>query len=432
MHALTCPRPIFQHILQALAAVPEQPAFARVGLSTAGPDREWLVRDRVPSPSTTAGPFVRFALASTPPAGLEVPERWPPGLVGQVYVGYGPSRGHLWGFARSERSIELLQRFNLVGPGTHRIRMADCGWRISDEKLEISDAERERCSRTIGALGSEATWQRLVSLRVAVIGCGRTGSLAAVTLARLGVSRLILIDPDLVERHNLREMDAVTEADVERPKAKALADHLRPLLLAGQDPVIPLVASIADQVALAAAKGCHVLVCCVDNGAARLAAAIVATLYHRVLLDIGTGIHFTANDSLAQGPHNQLRTRVMGADVRLILPGDGCLLCRGSLTDYAQAVDELCHHRSLTVLREGEWHMQRAGSLRSLNQLAVGLGMQMLQDLVAERLQASIWAHLEFDLAGRLQVTYPQPSGEVASCPLCARAGLGDDGLAWS
>lgn len=308
-----------------------------------------------------------------------------------------------------------------MGPGMHRVEVADDGF-------PISDAERERWSRTIGALGGEAIWQRLVGLHIAVIGCSRSGSLAAVTLARSGVRHLTLIDPDVVELHNLGEMDAALAADVGRPKAEALADHLRSLLTPGGGTVAPLVASIADPAALAVVKGCEVLVSCPDHDAARLAAAIAAALYHRVPLDIGTGIHFTVGD----GP---VRNRAMGADVRLILPGDGCLLCRGNLAAYAQAVDDLCHHRPLAALqnRQRQWHTQRAGSLRMLNQPAVGLGLQMLQNLVAERLRASTWAHIEFDAAGRLQVTYPQPpsSGQSASCPLCARAGLGDARLVW-
>ena len=165
---------------------------------------------------------------------------------------------------------------------------------------------------------------------VALIGCGRTGSLVAVSLARLGVDRLVLIDPDIVEPHNLGEMEAVSDADVGCLKAEAVARHLH--ALHPQTSSSALVASITDPATLAAARSCAVLVCCADNDAARLATAVLATLYHKVLLDISTGVFHAA--SAAQ--------RRMGADVRLILPGDGCLLCRGSLVDYAGAVEALC------------------------------------------------------------------------------------------
>src|SRR5206468_615781 len=105
--------------------------------------------------------------------------------------------------------------------------------------------------------------------------------------------------------------------------------------------------------------------------------------------------------------------------------------CRGNLTQFARAVEELVSQRRSRGNGE-EWHRERAGSLRSLNQIAAGLGVQMLQDLVAERIQSSLWAHIECDDTGRFRISYPAsgPEGN-ASCPLCAKAGEGDAGLRW-
>jgi molybdopterin/thiamine biosynthesis adenylyltransferase len=285
----------------------------------------------------------------------------------------------------------------------------------------------------MGALGRDV-WERLVGLNVVVVGCGRTGSLMAVSLARLGIRRLALIDPDCVELHNLGEMDAVSQADLGTPKAEALARHLFSLSSPGRISILPLNASVAHPTALSAAKAGDVLVCCADNDAARLATGLIATLYHKVLLDIGTGIFHERGEqgSAFRIPHSAIRNRRMGADVRLIIPGDGCLLCRGNLTAYSQAVEDLCNHRPPARV-QGEWRQERAGSLRSLNQLVAGLAVQMFQDLVAERIQGSIWARVEFDEAGQLEVRYPpiQPTSS-SECPLCAKAGLGDEGLRWT
>jgi hypothetical protein len=73
---------------------------------------------------------------------------------------------------------------------------------------------------------------------------------------------------------------------------------------------------------------------------------------------------------------------------------------------------------------------QRAGSLRSLNSTAAGFAIQLFEDLVAERVTGSVWAHLEFDSAGRLNVSYPGHT-ESTACALCAKAGQGDAGLDW-
>jgi len=184
-----------------------------------------------------------------------------------------------------------------------------------------------------------------------------------------------------------------------------------------------------------------VIFCCADSDAARLATALVTTLYHRVLIDIGTGVFMepsTANTGEHGDDGETARTtgsarssslplrRTMGADVRIIVPGDGCLLCLGNLRDYVRAVEDLCNHWSLPESDEG-WTRQRAGSSRSLNQMAAGLGLRMLEDLTAERLRESTWAHLEIADTSRLSVTYPQHGQTQDQCPLCARAGCGDD-----
>ncbi len=60
-----------------------------------------------------------------------------------------------------------------------------------------------------------------------VVGCGALGSHTAAALLRAGVRRLILVDRDILELHNLHRVALYTESDVGRPKAEALAGRLR-------------------------------------------------------------------------------------------------------------------------------------------------------------------------------------------------------------
>jgi molybdopterin/thiamine biosynthesis adenylyltransferase len=62
--------------------------------------------------------------------------------------------------------------------------------------------------------------------RVVIVGAGSVGSELARLLARSGVERFLLADPDTVAESNLCR-SAYIEADVGRPKIEALADHLR-------------------------------------------------------------------------------------------------------------------------------------------------------------------------------------------------------------
>jgi hypothetical protein len=79
-------------------------------------------------------------------------------------------------------------------------------------------------------------------------------------------------------------------------------------------------------------------------------------------------------------------------------------------------------------IEDGESRPER---LRSLNQLAAMLGVQMLQDLVAERIAATTWAQIECNEMGQVAVNYPavRQQREQTACALCAKAGLGDEGL---
>jgi hypothetical protein len=121
----------------------------------------------------------------------------------------------------------------------------------------------------------------------------------------------------------------------------------------------------------------------------------------------------------------------MGADVRLIVPGAGCLLCHGGLSGFERAVLELTRVRESGLVPPAvAWNEERAGSLRSLNQLAIGIATRMLEDFVAERIQRSMWAHAEVDDEGRTRISYPLwPGASTGGCTLCARAGIGDEGL---
>lgn len=51
-------------------------------------------------------------------------------------------------------------------------------------------------------------------LKVAVIGCGGTGSPTAMLLARLGIGHILLIDDDDVEKTNLNRLHGSSASDV--------------------------------------------------------------------------------------------------------------------------------------------------------------------------------------------------------------------------
>lgn len=268
-----------------------------------------------------------------------------------------------------------------------------------------------RWSRTAGALGAYA-WQRLSQLHYAVIGCGRTGSLVAHTLVRNGVHHLTLIDPDEVELHNL-DSDGFLPDHLGQPKVNALSAGLRLINPLARIDALP--ESVTSATALPALKEADVLICAVDHDGARWACGLVASLYLKPMLDVGTGILPTAQAG-----------QQMGADVRWIVPGEHCLLCMGGVARPEHVA--VVHEGALQELRYQQtrnWRQERAGSLRSLNQVAVGLALRMLEDYLASRLQTSLWLRVTYDKA----IPSIQQMSLADSTPdcLCHLAGGGDD-----
>ncbi len=82
----------------------------------------------------------------------------------------------------------------------------------------------ERYSRQIlfSGIGQEGQ-DRLGSARVAVVGCGATGSVLASLLARAGVGSIRIIDRDYVEPSNLQRQALFDETDAAESLPKAVA-----------------------------------------------------------------------------------------------------------------------------------------------------------------------------------------------------------------
>jgi len=83
-----------------------------------------------------------------------------------------------------------------------------------------------RVSRNTGLI-SAAEQQRLATATVAIAGVGGDGGLLAVTLARMGVRRFRLADPEVFEVENLNRQAASQTDTIGRNKAEAIAARLR-------------------------------------------------------------------------------------------------------------------------------------------------------------------------------------------------------------
>jgi hypothetical protein len=389
-----------------------------LGIAWCGTDIRLLAR-RAPVPASLASlpeePYLLLSFSADPGADLKrlLPRvnTGGPGWRALLVLGCRGARGQIAAWATSsDGDIVRVAVLSLPGKGMRRISLALA-------ELEGDGAtwrqNPSRWSRTTGAL-SEETWQRLTSLSFGVIGCGRLGSTIASSLAQMGVRKITLVDPDTIEPHNLGESEGLAETDLGRSKAEALALSLPmafPWLTAR-----PVALTASRWGSLAALKSCDLLFSCADTDGGRLTAGLLASLYLKVLVDVGTGVFRTADDGL-----------VRGAEVRLILPGDGCLLCLGGVADPAAARAQLeSAETEAAALSRQDWMRERAGSLRSLNQIAAGTALTLLERLAGEQQSRSVWLRILWEETAAPRVIATEDRALSPDC-LCQRLGHGDD-----
>lgn len=103
----------------------------------------------------------------------------------------------------------------------------------------------ERYSRQVlfGGIGV-AGQQKLAEARVAIVGCGATGSALASLLARAGVGTIRIIDRDYVEPSNLQRQTLFDEADARESVPKAIAAARKIAAFNSQIVVEPQVADL--------------------------------------------------------------------------------------------------------------------------------------------------------------------------------------------
>lgn len=106
----------------------------------------------------------------------------------------------------------------------------------------------ERYSRQVlfGPIGVEGQ-RKLAAARVAIVGCGATGSTFASLLARAGVGTVGIIDRDYVESSNLQRQTLFDEADASQSLPKAIAAARKIAAFNSQVEVAPQVADLTPK-----------------------------------------------------------------------------------------------------------------------------------------------------------------------------------------
>ncbi len=194
----------------------------------------------------------------------------------------------------------------------------------------------ERFDRNIRAFGGDI--QRVLGdLRVAVVGCGGTGSAVIEQLVRLGVRHLQLFDPKTLTAGNVTRVYGSYIEDVGEPKVSVSAAHV--VRIAPDAEVTTTRARITLESTARLLLDADVIFGCTDDNAGRLVLSRIASYLLTPVIDCGV--------LLSSGPGGRL-TGIDGR-VTVLAPGAACLVCRNRIDLRRAAAETLApdEHRRL-------------------------------------------------------------------------------------
>jgi molybdopterin/thiamine biosynthesis adenylyltransferase len=202
--------------------------------------------------------------------------------------------------------------------------------------------------------GAEAT-ARLRNARVTIIGVSGTGSPAAHVLARAGVEKFVLIDPQRLAKSNVERLHGSYQAhfaeDGREPPFKVAV--VRDLIKAinPKADVTCIVGNIVQPLARDHVVGTDLAICCTDTNHSRTAVSELAYRYLVPAIDVG--VVFESRKGLITGEIGR---------VTIYSPGAPCAYCLG-LVDSWRATVELMSEAE----KESRRHEARLAELRGDN-----------------------------------------------------------------
>ena len=159
-------------------------------------------------------------------------------------------------------------------------------------------------------------------MSAAVVGCSGTGSPVIEQLARLGIGRLVLVDPDKVEEKNLnRILNSTQEDGIQgRLKVEIMSRAIASMGFGTKVDIIP--ENLATPEAVKAVAECDVLFGCMDGAEGRNLLNRIAAFYVLPYFDVGISLDADEKGGISQA---------VGA-VHYVRPDGSTLLDRGVYT----------------------------------------------------------------------------------------------------
>lgn len=221
-------------------------------------------------------------------------------------------------------------------------------------------------------LFGEGTTRRLREMSIAVIGCSGTGSPVIEQLARLGVGRLVLVDPDRVEEKNLNRILNATREDayLKRLKVEVMARSIASMGFATELEIIP--ENLATPRAVKAVAECDVVFGCMDGIEGRHLLNRLAAFYVLPYIDVGVKLEADGRGGIDEAC----------AAVHYLRPDGSTLLDRKLYT-----VDQLKAAGLRRTDPKAYREQVKAGYIRGINEdrpAVISINMQMASTAVNE------------------------------------------------
>ena len=300
----------------------------------------------------------------------------------------------------------------VVGPTVQRLYSRP----LTSDRDTVHRASANSFDRQVRLFGREGQ-AILADSRVAVIGLGGVGALVSEYLARLGVGRLVLVDPDRIEDTNVSRVVGSTALDVATKAAKVeVARRVALAAIPPPDVEVVLGDVAADDVARLL-RTCDYIFLAADSMRARL---VFNALVHQYLIP---GVQLGAKvDSRTGEP-----LRAWSA-IRQVRPGKGCLWCNG-LIDSTQLALESKSDEERKAQNYGV--LESNPSVITLNAVAAAHGVnEFLFDYLAIRPPRADLDYLHLasagaDIPGRAQPRKDKACRECSATP-GSRFAMGD------
>ena len=243
------------------------------------------------------------------------------GYYGSYFEDFAPGRPYVsLIFSRIDEELALSGRVRWHGKwlqvGRFAIERTPTRTWVGGCRPTDGENARERTARLNAAFGDQAA-SRLRRSTVAVIGAGGTGSAAIEILARAGIGRIIIVDPDHLDESNLERVHGSTPEHVIRRESKASLARAHVMSIDPTCHVDAYVGALPQREIMDAVVTADVALGCTDQQHSRLALSDIALRYLVPSLDCGV---------MLEGREGKVSGQIL--QIIRFLSADACALCR--------------------------------------------------------------------------------------------------------